>query len=791
MPRVRRRGLGTRLLIILLAAVLVPSIVVTVILIRTGIQAQRDEARVLLASVNEAVSDGLRDFISDIDSILTSTGLFHAFADRNSGEQIKIMGNILRRFPFFQDLRVYYAPDRAFTSISGEIHPWEPPQALIRDGFQRAISGGTYISPVHYTPERHALVLIMSPIAPPGKSSLGVIAAVVSLGQLRGIADRFSAPGERVVLIVDYSGRALVTPKSHPGIKVGDSLVNLKPVGELSGRTDRFRAAASTVYESADGLQVLAVYNRVAELGWGVVVQEPVRVILGPPDRAIVLAVLWMGGFVLLFALLGRYVSLRVTGPLFKLREGAEIIGGGNLNHRIDIRTGDEIEDLADAFNRTAARLETSYHELEQEHERAVVAARQADTLYHVSQALVSTLRLDETLDLIAQSLATVCGTNKAGLWLVRGNVLTPTASYGLTEDEQKVFEEWEVHLEEVKGMTQQVVTTRKPVVISDAVGDERVSRRLVERFHVRSILALPLLAEDEVIGYAITYEADKVREFTDDEVSMANAVTAQAVVAIRNAQAYERERRIAETLQRSLLPQVPPRIGSFEIADKYESALTEAEIGGDFYDLLQLSPTRIAFVMADISGKGLSAAVHTAMIKYMLRAYTLEDIDSPELIRRLNRAVWKYIGEQMFITLFYGVLDTEAKTLAYVNAGHELPLLFGEERHICMRLQTTGTALGIFPDYDFTEERIEFLRGDSLLLYTDGATDVRRDGQFLGEDGVEGIFCGAASGTAHQIVDAVDRGIREYARGEIHDDIALMVIKNTGRAKPLAESLV
>jgi serine phosphatase RsbU (regulator of sigma subunit)/HAMP domain-containing protein len=700
------------------------------------------------------------------------------------------MSNILHRFPFFQGLRVYYTPDKKFTSVSGRSLRWEPPEALIRDGFRQAIRGTTYISPVHYTPAGDALVLMMAPIAPPGESPRGVIAGIVGLDSAQEIADRFSIENRRV-LLVNQAGRALAAPKSYTGVKVGGSLVDLKPVGELVAKRGT-RATGSTAYVDPTGIEVLAVYSRVPDVGWGVIVQEPVRVILGPPYRSVVLAMLWMGGFVLLFALLGRYVSLRVTRPLAKLREGAEIIGSGNLDYRIDVRTGDEIEDLADAFNRTAARLETSYHELEQEHSRAVVAARQADTLYHVSQALVSTLRLNDRLDLIAKSLADVCDTDKVALWLVNGNILLPTTSYGLAEDEDKAFDEWEAHLEEASGLTKQVITTHKPVIIADAAADERVSDRMVEQFHVRSILALPLLIEDDVIGYAITYEAGKVREFTDYQVSMAKAVAAQAAVAIQNAQAYERERRIAETLQRSLLPQVPPMIDSFEIADKYESALTEAEIGGDFYDLIRLSPTRIALVMADISGKGLSAAVHTAMIKYMLRAYTLEDIDGPELIRRLNRAVWKYIGEQMFITLFYGVLDTEAKTLTYVNAGHELPLLFGEERHLCTRLETTGTALGIFPEYDFTEKSIEFMLGDSLLLYTDGATDVRRDGEFLGEDGVETIFCGAASGTAHQIVDAVDRGIREYAGGELHDDVALMVIKNTGdTAGRSAESLV
>lgn len=489
-------------------------------------------------------------------------------------------------------------------------------------------------------------------------------------------------------------------------------------------------------------------------------------------------ALLWLTLFALLFALLGRYVHVRVIRPLARLKEGAETIGAGNLDYRVSIRTDDELEDVADAFNRTAAQLETSYGDLEHEHNRAVAAARQAEALYDVAQTLVSTLRLEERLDLIAQSLADVANTEKSAIWLVHGNVLEPSASYGLTPQEKVSFEGWEVHEEEATGMTRQVIATRKPLVINDAEADPRIPPRVADVFHFKSVLALPLLVEDDIIGYALTYSSYRKHEFTDYEISIAKAVAAQAAVAIENARAYERERRIAETLQRSFLPDVPLKIGHFEIADMYESALTEAEVGGDFYDLIELSPNRVAFVMGDISGKGLSAAVHTAMVKYTLRAYTLEDISSTELIRKLNRAVWRFIGGQVFVTLFYGVLDTESNELSYVNAGHELPLLFGEDRRICMRLQTTGTALGIVPDYEYGEERIGFSPGDSLLLYTDGATDVRRDGEFLGENGVEGLFCDAASGSAHEIIEAVVQGIREYAGGQLHDDVALMVVQ-------------
>lgn len=205
---------------------------------------------------------------------------------------------------------------------------------------------------------------------------------------------------------------------------------------------------------------------------------------------------------------------------------------------------------------------------------------------------------------------------------------------------------------------------------------------------------------------------------------------------------------------------------------------MTEAQIGGDFYDVIEISPDKIALVMADVSGKGLSAAVHTALIKYTVRAYALEEISPVELIARLNRAVYRFIGGQVFITCFYGVLDTDSGVLEYVNAGHELPLLTSVQSGLCMRLATTGTALGIVESFDFTSQSVKLKPGDVLLIYTDGATEARRDGEFLGIEGLEKMFCQHAHGDALYIVDQLNLQIREFARGNLRDDLALLVVK-------------
>ncbi|MHB0912876.1 MAG: SpoIIE family protein phosphatase [Armatimonadota bacterium] len=488
--------------------------------------------------------------------------------------------------------------------------------------------------------------------------------------------------------------------------------------------------------------------------------------------------VAWTLVSIVFFLLVGYILILKIIRPLDRLRRSAEAIGAGDLAQRVSVHTGDELEELADAVNDMAEKLQVSYSQLEEEHGLAVAAAQEASILYSVSQALVSTIKLKDRLTIIAESIASVCNAAKSMIWLLEDSHLVPYAYFGLSSEEEQTFAEWEMHLEELPPIVRQSFRGERAISVRDAEKDERIPEEVAEAFDMRSILVIPFIFEDSAIGYALTYDPGKIRVFSAHQKSLAQAVAAQAAVAIQNALAYERERRISETLQRSLLPAVPARIGGFDIADKYAPALSEAEVGGDFYDLIRVSPSKTALVIADISGKGLSAAVHTALVKYTLRAFAAADDDPAIVIAKLNDAVYENVGEESFITLFYGLLDVEAKELVYVNAGHELPLLYGEERRICMTLESTGLALGITPGREYAKRRIEFVPGDVLLLYTDGATEARSDGRFLGIEGLEEMFCSIAGRDVHAIVEGLDRRLHEYSGGALRDDVALMAVK-------------
>ena len=163
-----------------------------------------------------------------------------------------------------------------------------------------------------------------------------------------------------------------------------------------------------------------------------------------------------------------------------------------------------------------------------------------------------------------------------------------------------------------------------------------------------------------------------------------AQALAAQAAVTLENAQlfadlevSYQREKRIAGELQKNLLPAIPAQVGAFEFAHEYQAALEEAQVGGDFLDHFALNGARVGFVMADVSGKGLKAAMQTAAVKYTLRAFAHDmPLEPGRVLAHVNNVL---CGEMSvpdgFVTLFYGVLDTHSGELVYANAGHEPPL--------------------------------------------------------------------------------------------------------------------
>ncbi len=244
--------------------------------------------------------------------------------------------------------------------------------------------------------------------------------------------------------------------------------------------------------------------------------------------------------------------------------------------------------------------------------------------------------------------------------------------------------------------------------------------------------------------------------------------------------QHLEMELDIARKIQQILLPRQIPSIGNVDIGTSSQSA---KQVGGDYHDLIELPSGDLGIAIGDVSGKGMPAALLMANVQASLRRYSESTYSPGEIIYRINNSICpicQYIEEHRFITLFYGVLDSESKKLTYSNAGHNYPLVFRADSGACEELESTGLPCGIMEDAPYDEAQIELKSGDIALFYTDGITEAMNpDGEMFGAERLKDVVLRNlrldSSGLIASIHDELSRFVGDAPQ---YDDLTLMTLK-------------
>jgi sigma-B regulation protein RsbU (phosphoserine phosphatase) len=279
--------------------------------------------------------------------------------------------------------------------------------------------------------------------------------------------------------------------------------------------------------------------------------------------------------------------------------------------------------------------------------------------------------------------------------------------------------------------------------------------------------------------------------ESVSDIIPAAQSLAAQIASVIHGAEVYqqalrnmraEEELAVAADMQASLMPTTAPHVSGWEFKAIIDSA---REASGDFIDLIPLSGGRWGILVADVSGKGLAAALYMAMVRTLIRTYAFEHESAPgDVMAAANRRILSDTNDDSFVTVFYAVLDPAAGTLRYCNAGHNPPLLFRTQNGGAVEeLGGTGIPLGMLPAETWDESEITMLPGDRLLAYTDGVTDAKnmRDEPF-GESRLLEVAKTNAEETPIEMRTAIFDEIKSFVgEAEQEDDITLMVVSRDG----------
>ena len=229
-----------------------------------------------------------------------------------------------------------------------------------------------------------------------------------------------------------------------------------------------------------------------------------------------------------------------------------------------------------------------------------------------------------------------------------------------------------------------------------------------------------------------------------------------------------------AREVQRRLVPRFMTWVPVFDIAADGQPART---LSGDCFDLLDLPGPKLALSIADVSGKGLPAALLAAHLQALVRA-SANSINSPaDMCCSLNREIYQRIGMERFVSFFYGLVDGATSQLIYANAGHNPPLLMRCDGSV-LRLEEGGTLLGIIENTTYAEGRVRLHRGDRLLLYTDGVTDaVNPRGQEFGERRLVEFLREHRHLSAWELQDRLSWRITSFSAGELTDDTTIVAV--------------
>ncbi|HLF82556.1 MAG TPA: SpoIIE family protein phosphatase [Blastocatellia bacterium] len=235
-----------------------------------------------------------------------------------------------------------------------------------------------------------------------------------------------------------------------------------------------------------------------------------------------------------------------------------------------------------------------------------------------------------------------------------------------------------------------------------------------------------------------------------------------------------ERELVEARTIQRRLLPTEIPQIEGYKIAGAWRPART---VSGDYFDVLSFRDSKAALCIADVSGKGMPAALLMSNVQAAVHAFASETVSPSEMCAKVNRVVSGSMGEDKFITFFYGVVDAEQKTLVYTNAGHNAGMLLRRDGSL-IRLEPGGAVLGPFPSWNYKHEEIELRTGDRLLLFTDGVTELRSPvGDEFGEQRLISLLIENRELEAEALRDRIVQAVVDFGGGEFQDDATLLVL--------------
>ena len=425
-------------------------------------------------------------------------------------------------------------------------------------------------------------------------------------------------------------------------------------------------------------------------------------------------------------------------------------------------------------------------------HTRTTRQARTLLLLNEIARELTSILNLDELLQRIADLLSRIIDYQMFSILL-----LDPEENK-LQHRFTKRFNE-NIHLKHDiplgRGIVGAAAEEKAAILVPDVSKDPRYIALNAE---THSELVVPLIYKEKVIG-VLDLEHTRRNYFTEDHKRTLTTLAAQIAIAIENAQLYEqiarqeqrleRDLKLARELQFRLLPQTLPTCANLELSAKFVPARA---IGGDLYDFIPYSLSRLGIVVGDVSGKGAPAAIYAALVSGILRSHAPVEPAPAEMLSAVNYSLAERRIDGQYVSIIYAVWDDEQRKLLVASSGMPRPI-FCHDGKIEI-IQATGLPLGLFDEAEYDELSFQAKPGDLFVFFSDGILDAQnRNGELFGRKRVEEIVTSCSTKSADCVVNNIFSAVAEHAAGlDPFDDqtVVAMKVKASGqRSKSVADT--
>lgn len=413
-------------------------------------------------------------------------------------------------------------------------------------------------------------------------------------------------------------------------------------------------------------------------------------------------------------------------------------------------------------------------------HEQAV--------LLELSNQLLSRSDLDDLMNFLVERVAQLLDVDACAILLPdsKHKRLKFCAAWGWYNNPVTAGREIPLNQDSASGL---VMSTLEPLVVEDfSVHDPTPwTADWLTSEDFRGHTLVPLVAEEHAIG-VFMIDCRMPRILNEDELRLLHLMANQAAIAIEKVrlhqeeitrQRLEDELAVGQQIQMSLLPECCPQVEGWEFAAYYKPAQT---VGGDFYDYFQLAgdPMQLGLVMADVSGKGVPAALFMALSRSLIRTKSMTGRHPAAVLTRANRLILKDSRSNLFLTAFYATLDLRTGWLAYASGGHNYPLWLRAATGKVTELAARGIVLGAFEDIELEEQEITMAPGDHIILYTDGVTEaINQAEELFGEERLIKTIEAKAQVSAQEIQEAIVEKVQEFIGDTPQaDDLTLFIVK-------------